>query len=169
MISVRRSSRDPTYQALGAEAHALLHPVGRDPQPRRARRWPTSTSPPRDAAGVEGAHAHLDERPDAARRRRLPTVAQYRRDVGALVRRYKPQGVTRVGHLERGEPRRRSRRSGAPAAPRSSTSPCAAFCSGCTIVGLDVLDQRSTRQPSIDFRNYIRAFVPRRGPLPGAS
>ena len=32
------------------------------------------------------------------------------------------------------------------------------FCSGCTIVGLDVLDQRSTRVPSIDFRNYISAF-----------
>jgi hypothetical protein len=100
---------------------------------------------------------HISTNDLRERRAKLPTVAQYRRDVGRLIRRYKPQGVTEWGvwnemnHVT--QPTYKSARRAAQfyIAMRS-------ICSGCTIVGLDVLDQRSTRQPSIDFRNYIRAF-----------
>ena len=106
------------------------------------------------AAGVK-VFMHISTDDLRERRARLPTVAQYRRYVGALVRRYRPQGVTEWGTWNEAnhetQPTYKSARRAAQfyVAMRS-------FCRGCTIVGLDVLDQRSTRNPRIDFRRYIR-------------
>jgi hypothetical protein len=146
---------DPTYRALGLKRtryfiswDAIRNPVAlaqADAYVAAAR-----------AAGVK-VLMHISTNDLRPRRARLPTVAQYRRDVGALVRRYKPQGVREWGTWNEAnhvtQPTYRSARRAAQfyVAMRS-------FCSGCTIVGLDVLDQRSTRSPSIDFRNYIRAW-----------
>jgi hypothetical protein len=146
---------DPNYRALGLK------------RTRYFIRWDAIRNPDALAqadAYVAAARAagvkvlmHISTNNLAPRAARLPTVAQYRRDVGALVRRYKPQGVTEWGTWNEAnhvtQPTFRSARRAAQyyIAMRS-------FCRGCTIVGLDVLDQRSTRSPSIDFRNYIRAW-----------
>jgi hypothetical protein len=88
-------------------------------------------------------------------RARLPTVAQYRRDVGRLVRRYRRQGVREWGTWNEAnhdtQPTFRSARRAA-----QFYLAMRRFCRGCTIVGLDVLDQRSTRNPRVDFRRYTR-------------
>jgi len=98
---------------------------------------------------------HISTNNLARRKAKLPTVSQYRRDVGRLVRRYRAQGVREWGTWNEAnhdtQPTFRSARRAAQfyIAMRS-------FCRGCTIVGLDLLDQRSTRNPKIDFRGYIR-------------
>jgi hypothetical protein len=146
---------DPNYQALGL---------------KRARyfiRWDAIRNPAALAAAdqyVAAAKAagvkvlmHISTNNLAPRAAKLPTVSQYRRDVGALVRRYKPQGVREWGTWNEAnhetQPTFRSARRAA-----EFYKAMKGFCSGCTIVGLDILDQRSTRNPSIDFRNYISAF-----------
>ncbi|MDP9401494.1 MAG: hypothetical protein M3P39_11240 [Actinomycetota bacterium] len=89
------------------------------------------------------------------RRARLPSVAQYRRNVGALVRRYRPQGVREWGTWNEAnhdsQPTYRN--------PRRAAQFYVAmrgFCRGCTIVGLDLLDQRSRSISGFD--RYIRAW-----------
>ena len=146
---------DPTYQALGL---------------KRARyfiRWDAIRHPDALAqadAYVANAKAarvkvlmHISTNDLRPRKAKLPSVRQYKRDVGALVRRYKPAGVREWGTWNEAnhetQPTFRSARRAA-----QFYIAMKGFCSGCTIVGLDVLDQRSTRNPSIDFRGYIRAF-----------
>jgi hypothetical protein len=146
---------NPAYQALGLK------------RTRYFIRWDAVRNPAALAladqfvAAAKAANVkvlmHISTNDLRERRARLPTVAQYRRDVGALVRRYKPQGVREWGTWNEAnhvtQPTYKSARRAAQfyVAMRS-------FCRGCTIVGLDVLDQRSTRQPSIDFRNYVRTW-----------
>jgi hypothetical protein len=146
---------DPAYQALGLK------------RTRYFIRWDAIRNPAALAQAdqyVANARAagvkilmHISTNDLRERRAKLPTVAQYRRDVGRLVRRYKPLGVREWGTWNEAnhvtQPTYKSARRAAQfyLAMRS-------FCRGCTIVGLDVLDQRSTRQPSIDFRNYTRAW-----------
>jgi len=109
-----------------------------------------------NAAGVK-VLMHISSNDLTPRKAKLPTVAQYKRDVGALVRHFKPKGVREWGTWNEAnhetQPTFRSARRAA-----QFYIAMKGFCSGCTIVGLDVLDQRSTRNPSIDFRGYIRAF-----------
>jgi hypothetical protein len=87
------------------------------------------------------------------RRARLPSVSQYRRDVGALVRRYRPRGVREWGTWNEAnhvtQPTYRSARRAA-----QFYLAMRGFCRGCTIVGLDVLDQRSRSR--VGFERYIR-------------
>jgi hypothetical protein len=146
---------DPTYRALGL---------------KRARyfiRWDAMRNPAALAAAdqyIAAANAagvkvlmHISSNDLTPRKAKLPTVAQYKRDVGALVRHFKPKGVREWGTWNEAnhetQPTFRSARRAA-----QFYIAMKGFCSGCTIVGLDVLDQRSTRQPSIDFRNYIKAW-----------
>jgi hypothetical protein len=72
----------------------------------------------------------------------LPTAHQYRRDVGALVRRYRPMGVREWGVWNEAnhhsEPTYRY-----PARAAYYFRIMRRLCRGCTIVALDVLDQRS--------------------------
>jgi hypothetical protein len=152
---------DPTYRALGL---------------KRARyfiRWDAMRNPAALAAAdqyIAAANAagvkvlmHISSNDLTPRKAKLPTVAQYKRDVGALVRHFKPKGVREWGTWNEAnhetQPTFRSARRAA-----QFYIAMKGFCSGCTIVGLDVLDQRSTRNPSIDFRGYIRAFFRAAGP-----
>jgi len=146
---------DPTFQALGLKRARYFIPWNaiRDPaQLALADQYVAAAK----AAGVR-VLMHISTDRLVRNNTRLPSVAQYRRDVKALVDRYKPQGVREWGTWNEAnhdtQPTHRSARRAAQfyVAMRS-------FCRGCTIVGLDVLDQRSTRTPSIDFRNYIRAW-----------
>jgi hypothetical protein len=146
---------DPNYRALGL---------------KRARyfiRWDAIRNPAAlseadgyvaaaKAAGVK-VLMHISTNNLTAGKAKLPSVSQYKRDVGALVRHFKPMGVTEWGtwneanHIT--QPTFRSARRAA-----QFYVAMKGFCKGCTIVGLDILDQRSTKVPSIDFRNYISAF-----------
>jgi hypothetical protein len=81
---------------------------------------------------------------------KLPSVAAYRKRVGALIKRYKPLGVKDWGawneanHLS--QPTAKS--------PRSAAlfyGQMRKLCTGCTIVALDVLDQRGVE-------GYIKSF-----------
>jgi hypothetical protein len=144
---------DPTYRALGLKrTRYFIHwNAIRNPQQLAAADQYVANA---RAAGVK-VLMHISTDDLRERRGTLPTVAQYRRDVGALVRRYKPLGVREWGTWNEAnhetQPTYKSARRAAQyyVAMRS-------FCRGCTIVGLDVLDQRSTRNPRIDFRRYIR-------------
>jgi hypothetical protein len=146
---------DPTYRALGLKRARYFVPWDaiRNPQALALADQYVANA---KAAGVK-VLMHISTDDLRERRAKLPTVAQYRRDVGALVRRYKPQGVTEWGTWNEAnhetQPTYKSARRAA-----EFYKAMRGFCSGCTIVGLDVLDQRSTRNPRIDFRNYIRDF-----------
>lgn len=81
---------------------------------------------------------------------KLPSVSAYRKRVGALIRRYKPLGVTDWGAWNEAnhktQPTARS--------PRSAAlfyGQMRKLCTGCTIVALDVLDQRGVE-------GYIKSF-----------
>jgi len=91
------------------------------------------------------------------RRAKLPSVAAYRRNVGALVRRFQPRGVREWGTWNEAnhdtQPTFRSARRAA-----QYYLEMRRFCRGCTIVGLDVLDQVSRLEPRISFDNYIEAW-----------
>jgi hypothetical protein len=146
---------DPNYQALNLHRTRYFIPwdaIHDTDELTQADQYVNAAK----AAGVK-VLMHISTNNLVARQARLPTVAQYKRDVGALVRHFKPLGVTEWGTWNEAnhetQPTFRSARRAAQfyVAMRS-------FCRGCTIVGLDVLDQRTTRTPSIDFRNYIRAW-----------
>jgi hypothetical protein len=81
---------------------------------------------------------------------KLPSVANYRKRVGALVKRYRPRGVTEWGAWNEAnhktQPTAKS--------PRSAAlffAEMRRLCTGCTIVALDVLDQRGVE-------SYIKSF-----------
>jgi len=81
---------------------------------------------------------------------KLPTVRAYRQKVGALIKRYKPRGVTDWGAWNevnhKTQPTAKS--------PRSAAlffGQMRKLCTGCTIVALDVLDQAGVE-------SYIKSF-----------
>ena len=81
---------------------------------------------------------------------KLPSVAAYRKNVGALIKRYKPRGVSEWGAWNEAnhstQPTSKS--------PRSAAlffGEMRRLCKGCTIVALDVLDQRGVE-------SYIARF-----------
>jgi hypothetical protein len=138
---------DPTYKALGVKRsrYFIAWDAIRSPAALAdADRYVSSAN----AAGVK-VLMHISTNNLAANKAKLPTVAQYKRDVGALVKRYKPQGVTEWGTWNEAN---------------HVTQPTykfykamRGFCKGCTIVGLDLLDQRS-KDPRFDFQAYIKSF-----------
>jgi hypothetical protein len=146
---------DPTYRALGLKRaryfirwDAIRNPTALS----EADQYVTAAK----AAGVK-VLMHISTNNLTAGKAKLPSVSQYKRDVGALVRHFKPMGVTEWGtwneanHIT--QPTFRSARRAA-----QFYVAMKGFCKGCTIVGLDILDQRSKKVPSIDFHNYISAF-----------
>ena len=101
------------------------------------------------AAGAQ-VFMHVSSNNLARRRAKLPSVARYRTKVKALVDRYRPQGVRTWGPMNEAnhdsQPTWKNPKRAAQffLAMRS-------MCSGCTIVALDVLDQRGVDR-------YIRRF-----------
>ena len=80
----------------------------------------------------------------------LPSVAAYRKRVGALIKRYKPRGVTEWGAWNEAnhktQPTAKS--------PKSAAlfyGQMRKMCTGCTVVALDVLDQRGVEA-------YVKSF-----------
>jgi hypothetical protein len=91
--------------------------------------------------------------------RRLPSTRQYRRKVGALVRRYRAHGVREWGAWnEANSPTQPTAR-----APRRAAAYFLALrslCRGCTVVALDLLDSGTVRSYA---RSFFRALGRRRG------
>jgi hypothetical protein len=111
-----------------------------------------------DAANGAGVKVlmHISTNNLTARRAKLPSVAQYKTAVGALIRRYKPRGVTDWGAWNEAnhvtQPTFRSPQRAAQFYRTMKT-----LCAGCTIVALDVLDQRGVE-------SYIKRWFAAAGP-----
>jgi hypothetical protein len=73
-------------------------------------------------------------------RRPLPSVANYKTKVGALIKRYKPQGVTDWGVWNEANHKSQPTTKNPKRAAQFYTA-MKGMCSGCKIVALDVLDQ----------------------------
>jgi hypothetical protein len=101
------------------------------------------------AAGVRPL-VHVSTNDLRAKRAKLITTARYRRDVGRLVRHLKARGVRDVGVWNEAnhktQPTWRS-----PARAAAYYRQMRRLCRGCTVVGLDVLDQAGVER-------YIRRF-----------
>ena len=98
-----------------------------------------------------------------AKKARLPSVSQYRRDVGRLVRELRPLGVTEWGVWNEAnhktQPTYRS-----PTRAASFFKVMRSVCRGCTIVALDVLDQPGASRYIQRFygalgRSYARRYA----------
>ena len=72
---------------------------------------------------------------------KLPSLANYRKRVGALIRRFKPRGVTDWGAWNEANHKTQPT-SKNPRAAAQFFGAMRQLCTGCTIVALDVLDQR---------------------------
>jgi hypothetical protein len=81
---------------------------------------------------------------------KLPSVSAYRKRVGALIKRYKPMGVTDWGAWNEANHKTQPT-SKSPAAAAKFFIQMRKLCTGCTIVALDVLDQRGVE-------SYIARF-----------
>ncbi|HEV7808234.1 MAG TPA: hypothetical protein VGO80_20675 [Solirubrobacteraceae bacterium] len=102
-----------------------------------------------NASGVK-VLMHISTSDIKASKPKLPSVAQYRTRVGALIKRYKRLGVKEWGAWNEAnhktQPTAKS--------PRSAAlffGQMRKLCTGCTIVALDVLDQRGVEA-------YIKSF-----------
>jgi len=105
-----------------------------------------------NAANARGVKVlmHISTADIKGARPKLPSVAAYRKNVGALIRKYKPMGVKEWGAWNEAnhktQPTSKS--------PRSAAlfyTQMRKLCTGCTIVALDVLDQRGVE-------SYIKRF-----------
>ena len=101
---------------------------------------------------------HISTNNLTRRQAKLPSVRAYRAKVGALYRRYRPAGVKEWGVWnEANHDTQPTFRSASRAA--SFYKEMRKFCKGCTIVGLDILDQKGkNRRSSINYDNYIRSW-----------
>ena len=129
----------PAYQALGLKKTRYF--VG----------WDAASRPHElakaDAFVADARKAHVSvlmhiSDPDLRRNRgALPSVAQYRTAVGRLVRRYRPQGVSEWGVWnEANHDSQATFRN--PARAAQYFVAMRGLCRGCTVVALDILDQR---------------------------
>jgi hypothetical protein len=86
-------------------------------------------------------------------RPKLPSVAAYRKSVGALIRHFKPLGVTDWGAWNEANHKSQptSNRTKGPANAAKFFGEMRGMCTGCTIVALDVLDQAGVQ-------DYIARF-----------
>jgi hypothetical protein len=92
------------------------------------------------AAGVKVLmHISVDNI-NSSPRTPLPSVAQYKASVGALIKRYKPQGVTDWGAWNEANHKSQPTAKNPKRAAQFYTT-MKSLCSGCKIVALDVLDQ----------------------------
>ena len=89
-------------------------------------------------------------------RRALPSVAAYKSKVGALIRRYKPQGVTDWGVWNEANHKSQPTTNN-PTRAAQFYKTMKGMCSGCKIVALDVLDQAGVEK-------YIARWLKAAGP-----
>ena len=93
---------------------------------------------------------HISSNNLARKKAKLPSVKTYRSKVGALVRRYKPQGVKTWGAMNEANHDSQPTWNNPKRAAQFFLE-LRKLCKGCTIVALDVLDQRGSDR-------YIKRF-----------
>ena len=93
---------------------------------------------------------HISTDDFTAKKAKLPSVKQYKKDVGKLVRRYKRKGVKDWGVWNEANHKTQPTYKSPKRAAQFFVQ-MRKLCRGCTIVGLDVLDQRGVEK-------YIRSF-----------
>ena len=106
-------------------------------------------------AAARAAHVkvlmHISTNNFTLKKAKLPSVADYKKYVGRLVKRYRPMGVTEWGVWNEAnhasQPTYRS-----PTRAASFFKTMRTLCPGCTIVALDVLDQAGVE-------TYIKKFM----------
>jgi hypothetical protein len=129
---------DPLYQSLHLELSRYFIEWNAISQPAELAEASAFVAKAR-ARGVK-VLMHISTDNINVGRPKLPSVAAYRKSVGALVRLFKPQGVTDWGAWN--EANHKSQPTAT--SPRSAAlffNEMRRMCTGCTIVGLDVLDQ----------------------------
>jgi hypothetical protein len=113
-----------------------------------------------DAAKAHGVkvlmHISTDDI-NSSPRRPLPSVADYKTKVSALVKRYKPRGVTEWGVWNEANHKSQPTTKN-PKRAADFYKAMRGFCSGCKIVALDVLDQRGVE-------SYISRWMKAAGKL----
>jgi len=154
--NVRVSIADQNQAMFDAPAYRALHLK----TTRYFIRWDAIRSPAdlaRADAYVRRARAahvrvlmHISTNDFTPKRAHLPSVAEYRRSVGALVRRYRRLGVREWGAWNevnhKTQPTWKS-----PKRAAQYFKTMRALCRGCTIVALDILDQAGATR-------YIQRF-----------
>ncbi|MBA3326966.1 MAG: hypothetical protein H0T43_01525 [Solirubrobacterales bacterium] len=149
-----RMFTDANYKALGLKKTRYFIHWDAITKPGELQKADTFVAAAR-AARVK-VLMHISTNNLTARRARLPSVRQYRSAVGALVRRYKPMGVREWGvwneanHVT--QPTFRS-----PSRAASFYKTFRGLCGRCSIVALDVLDQKGVE-------SYIRRWFKAAGP-----
>lgn len=102
---------------------------------------------------------HISSNDLAPGKAKLPSVSAYRQKAKALYQRYRPLGVRDWGVWNEAnhktQPTYRSARRAAAFAKEMNK-----FCKRCNIVALDILDQKSTKNPrsKTNYDNYIRTW-----------
>ena len=154
--NVRVSIADQSPVMFNAPAYRALHLK----RTRYFIRW-DAIHHPADLARAESyvraaraAHVkllmHISTNTFVPKRAHLPSVREYRRDVGALVRIFRPLGVTEWGAWNevnhKTQPTWRS-----PSRAASFFRTMRSLCRGCTVVALDILDQAGATR-------YIQRF-----------
>jgi hypothetical protein len=108
---------------------------------------------------------HISSNDLAPAKAKLPSARAYRQKVKALHDRYRPLGVKDWGVWNEAnhktQPTYRSARRAATFAKEMRR-----FCKGCNMVALDILDQKSTKNPrsKTNYDNYIREWFRWAGP-----
>lgn len=94
------------------------------------------------AARADGARVlmHISTDDFRAKKAKLPSVAQYKRDVGALIKRFRAQGVKEWGVWNEANHKTQPTYRSAKRAAEFYRA-MRGMCRGCTIVALDILDQ----------------------------
>jgi hypothetical protein len=107
---------------------------------------------------------HISTEDLGAKKGQLPTVRQYRQKVGALIKRYRPRGVTEWGTWNEANHKTQPTWNN----PRRAAQyflEMRKMCSRCTIVALDLLDQRGVERylaswyRALGRRNVSRATI----------
>jgi hypothetical protein len=139
---------NPNYKALNLKLTRYFIEWNAITDPEELAKADTFVTAAR-ASGVK-VLMHVSTADIKASTPKLPSVAAYRKNVGALIRRYKPLGVTDWGAWNEANHKTQPT-SKSPAAAAKFFIQMRKLCTGCTIVALDVLDQRGVE-------SYIARF-----------
>jgi len=139
---------DPSYQALNLKLTRYFIEWNAISQPEEL----SDATKFVNAANARGVKVlmHISTDDIKSGTPRLPSVAQYRSSVGALIRQFKPMGVTDWGAWNEANHQTQPT-SKNPRRAAQFFGEMRKLCTGCTIVALDVLDQARVEQ-------YIASF-----------
>lgn len=145
---------NPNYKALGIKKVRYFIHWDAAEKPSELAKAVAYLTAARDAGAKPLVHISTNNL--AAGKAKLPSVAQYRKQVGALIKILKPLGVKEWGVWNEAnhktQPTARN-----PKRAAQFYKAMKSICKGCTLVALDVLDQAGVE-------NYIKRWLAAAGP-----